>query len=126
MNRLVLPLLVCLGLVSCAAVVAEQKATDPASETLRYRLVTVASGLEFPWSFAFLPDGRDYRVLGTDGFGRSDSRRQLRRHFEVDAAHVAYTALLALHDSGDVSTDKLLAARKRWGINPEQPSAAKA
>jgi len=75
---------------------------------------------------AFLPDGRDYRVLGTDGFGRSDSRRQLRRHFEVDAAHVAYTALLALHDSGDVSTDKLLAARQRWGINPEQPSAAKA
>jgi len=75
---------------------------------------------------AFLPVGRDYRVLGTDGFGRSDSRRQLRRHFEVDAAHVAYTALLALHDSGDISTDKLLAARQRWGINPEQLSAAKA
>ena len=75
---------------------------------------------------AFLPDGRDYRVLGTDGFGRSDSRRQLLRHFDVDAAHVAYTALLALHDSGEISTDKLLAARQRWGINPEQPSAAKA
>ncbi|MES2909216.1 MAG: pyruvate dehydrogenase (acetyl-transferring), homodimeric type [Pseudomonadota bacterium] len=75
---------------------------------------------------AFLPAGRSYRVLGTDGFGRSDARGQLRRHFEVDAAHVAYTALLALHDSGDISTAKLLAARERWGINPEQPSAAKA
>lgn len=75
---------------------------------------------------AFLPAGRSYRVLGTDGFGRSDARGQLRRHFEVDAAHVAYTALLALHESGDISTAKLLAARERWGINPEQPSAAKA
>lgn len=75
---------------------------------------------------AFLPQCRDYRVLGTDGFGRSDSRRQLRRHFEVDAAHVAYTAMLALHASGDISTDTLLAARQRWGINPEQSSAAKA
>ncbi len=75
---------------------------------------------------AFLPSGRSYRVLGTDGFGRSDARRQLRRHFEVDAAHVAYTALLALHESGDIATDKLLAARKRWGIDPEQLSAAKA
>lgn len=75
---------------------------------------------------AFLPAGRSYRVLGTDGFGRSDARGQLRRHFEVDAAHVAYTALLALHEDGDISTAKLLAARDRWGINPEQPSAAKA
>ena len=75
---------------------------------------------------AFLPAGRSYRVLGTDGFGRSDARGQLRRHFEVDAAHVAYTALLALHESADISTAKLLAARERWGINPEQPSAAKA
>lgn len=75
---------------------------------------------------AFLPAGRDYRVLGTDGFGRSDSRRQLRRHFEVDAAQVAYTALVALHEQGSVSLEVLLAARQRWGINPDQPSAAKA
>lgn len=75
---------------------------------------------------AFLPAGRDYRVLGTDGFGRSDSRRQLRRHFEVDAAQVAYTALVALHEQGRVSLESILAARQRWGINPDQPSAAKA
>jgi len=75
---------------------------------------------------AFLPAGRDYRVLGTDGFGRSDSRRQLRRHFEVDAAQVAYTALVALHEQGRFCLESLLAARQRWGINPDQPSAAKA
>ncbi|MEL0027790.1 MAG: pyruvate dehydrogenase (acetyl-transferring), homodimeric type, partial [Perlucidibaca sp.] len=75
---------------------------------------------------AFLPAGRDFRVLGTDGFGRSDSRSQLRRHFEVDAAHVAYTALLALHAQGEIATDKLLAARARWGVDPAQPHAARA
>ena len=75
---------------------------------------------------AFLPAGRAYRVLGTDGFGRSDSRAQLRRHFEVDAAHVAYAALLSLRESGDVSVQQLLEARERWGIDPDQPSAAKA
>ncbi len=75
---------------------------------------------------AFIPDGRAYRVLGTDGFGRSDSRKQLRRHFEVDSAHVAYVALAALHTSGDIALDALLAAREQWGIDPEQAHSATA
>ena len=75
---------------------------------------------------AYLPAGRSYRVLGTDGFGRSDSRRQLRRHFEVDAAHIAYAALASLHEAGEVSLDKLLAARQRWGVDPAQVGAARA
>lgn len=75
---------------------------------------------------AFLPTGRAYRVLGTDGFGRSDARSQLRKHFEVDAAHIAYNALLSLHESGDIKVAALLEARTRWGIDPEQLSAAKA
>lgn len=74
---------------------------------------------------AFMPEGRPYRVLGTDGFGRSDSRAQLRRHFEVDAAHVAYVALLALQEQGAFPLADLLAARDRWGVNPTQPSAAR-
>lgn len=75
---------------------------------------------------AYVPAGRSYRVLGTDGFGRSDSRAQLRRHFEVDAAHVAYAALASLHEAGDITTDKLLAARARWGVDPSQIAAANA
>jgi len=49
---------------------------------------------------AHLPAGRGYRTLGTDGFGRSDTRAALRRHFGVDAGHVAQTALLALQTEG--------------------------
>jgi pyruvate dehydrogenase E1 component len=45
---------------------------------------------------AHLPEGRRYLTLGTDGFGRSDTRAQLREHFGVDAANIARAALLAL------------------------------
>jgi pyruvate dehydrogenase E1 component len=43
-----------------------------------------------------LPQGRSYSTLGTDGFGRSDTRSQLRQFFGVDAASIARAALLAL------------------------------
>ena len=46
-----------------------------------------------------------YYVLGTDGFGRSDTRAALRDFFEVDAKMIAYTALKALHDQGDFSSE---------------------
>ena len=49
-----------------------------------------------------MPKGRDYRVLGTDGFGRSDTRERLRYHFEVNRHWVAVTALKALADEGAV------------------------
>ena len=45
---------------------------------------------------AFVPEGRRYRTLGTDGFGRSDTRSQLRQFFKVDAASIAATALRRL------------------------------
>ena len=45
---------------------------------------------------AFVPSGRHYRTLGTDGFGRSDTRAQLRAHFGVNAEHIARTALACL------------------------------
>ncbi|MGD6506354.1 hypothetical protein VW663_22865, partial [Xanthomonas citri pv. citri] len=41
---------------------------------------------------AFVPEGRRYLTLGTDGFGRSDTRAALRSHFGVDAAHIAHAA----------------------------------
>ncbi|MGE4341206.1 MAG: pyruvate dehydrogenase (acetyl-transferring), homodimeric type, partial [Pigmentiphaga sp.] len=49
---------------------------------------------------AFIPKGREYRVLGTDGFGRSDFRAKLREHFEVDRHFVVLSALRALVDEG--------------------------
>ena len=48
----------------------------------------------------FLPKGRNYRVLGTDGFGRSDTRTELRRHFEVDRHYIVLAALRGLVDEG--------------------------
>ncbi|MEG3765624.1 pyruvate dehydrogenase (acetyl-transferring), homodimeric type [Alteromonas sp. 14N.309.X.WAT.G.H12] len=61
-----------------------------------------------------------YRVLGTDGFGRSDSRANLRRHFEVDAAHVAYAALYELYKAGDVDAKTLSKAMTDLGIDAEK------
>jgi pyruvate dehydrogenase E1 component len=47
---------------------------------------------------AFVPEGRRYRTLGTDGFGRSDTRAALRRFFEVDAESIAQAALRAMQN----------------------------
>jgi pyruvate dehydrogenase E1 component len=59
-------------------------------------------------------------VLGTDGFGRSDSRQALRRHFEVDAEHVAYAAVRALSECGQVPKKRVVQARKELGIDPQK------
>ncbi len=70
---------------------------------------------------AFLPTPH-YAVLGTDGFGRSDTRRALRRHFEVDRNYVAVAALNALADQELVSRAKVAEAIKRYGVDPEKPN----
>jgi pyruvate dehydrogenase E1 component len=67
-----------------------------------------------------------FSALGTDGFGRSDSRPNLRRHFEIDAEHVAWTALVRLAASGGFPKDGLAAAMKDLGIDPEHPDPATA
>jgi len=61
-----------------------------------------------------------FYALGTDGYGRSDTRSQLREFFEVSRTWIAYTALRALADAGSLSTEDLVAARDRLGINPEK------
>jgi pyruvate dehydrogenase E1 component len=60
--------------------------------------------------------------LGTDGFGRSDTRQALRRFFEVDAQHVAVAALSALADVGEVKPEKVDEAIKAYEIDPDRPS----
>jgi len=64
---------------------------------------------------------RRYQVLGTDGFGRSDTRESLRRFFEVDRYHVAVAALAALAEEGVVEEKKVRAAIEKYGIDPERP-----
>jgi pyruvate dehydrogenase E1 component len=61
-----------------------------------------------------------YVTLGTDGFGRSESREGLRRHFEVNAEHVAFATLTALAADGRFDAARLPAVRDDLGIDPEQ------
>ncbi len=65
---------------------------------------------------------RRYVTLGTDGFGRSDTRAALRRFFEVDRHHVAVAALKALADEGVVDSAKVQQAIARYGIDQDQPN----
>lgn len=67
---------------------------------------------------AFVPG--QYKVLGTDGFGRSDSRANLRHHFEVDAKFIAVAALHELVKSGDIDKKVLTAAIKEFGISGDK------
>ena len=62
-----------------------------------------------------------YRVLGTDGFGRSDSRRALRRFFEVDRHYVVVAALKELADAGQCEPERVQEAIERYEIDPQAP-----
>jgi pyruvate dehydrogenase E1 component len=61
-----------------------------------------------------------YRVLGTDGYGRSDYRVALRDFFEVDRRHVVVTALKALADDGAIEAATVSDAIKRYELHPER------
>jgi pyruvate dehydrogenase E1 component len=71
----------------------------------------------------FLP-ARQFHALGTDGFGRSDTRAKLRRFFEVDRNYVAVAALKALADMETVPRRKVAEAIRKYGIDPEKPNPA--
>jgi pyruvate dehydrogenase E1 component len=63
-----------------------------------------------------------YIALGTDGFGRSDTRSQLRHFFEVDAKFITFAALKALADEGKIDNSKVLKAMKKYGIDKNKPA----
>jgi pyruvate dehydrogenase E1 component len=65
--------------------------------------------------------GGRYVTLGTDGYGRSDSRAALRRHFEVDRNYIALAALKALADEGQIDGATVAKAIKALGIDPAKP-----
>jgi pyruvate dehydrogenase E1 component len=68
----------------------------------------------------FIPKGRTYKVLGTDGFGRSDFRSKLREHFEVNRHYVVVAALKALSEEGAVPVAKVAEAIAKYGINADK------
>ncbi|HEX6793701.1 MAG TPA: pyruvate dehydrogenase (acetyl-transferring), homodimeric type [Casimicrobiaceae bacterium] len=65
---------------------------------------------------------RRYVVLGTDGYGRSDTREKLRHFFEVDRYYVTLAALKALADDGALPASKVADAMKKYGIDPAKPA----
>jgi pyruvate dehydrogenase E1 component len=69
---------------------------------------------------SFIPKGRPYKVLGTDGFGRSDFRSKLREHFEVNRHYIALAALKALSEEGAVPVAKVAEAIKKYGIRTDK------
>jgi pyruvate dehydrogenase E1 component len=63
-----------------------------------------------------------YVALGTDGFGRSDTREKLRHHFEVDRHWVTLAALKALADNGEIGRDKVAAALVKYQLDANKPN----
>jgi pyruvate dehydrogenase E1 component len=87
----------------------------------------VIASTDYMKSFAdqirpFMPKGRTFRVLGTDGFGRSDTREKLRYFFEVNRYWVTVAALKALADDGVVKPATVAEAIKKYGIDPAKPN----
>ena len=66
-----------------------------------------------------------YVVLGTDGFGRSDARAALRRHFEVDRGHIVVASLKSLADDGKIAQSVVSEAMRRFEIDSQKPDPAK-
>ncbi len=64
----------------------------------------------------------DYVVLGTDGFGRSDTRASLREFFEVNRYYIAIATLKALADAGEIDSSKVSEALKKYNIDPNKPN----
>lgn len=65
-----------------------------------------------------------YHVLGTDGFGRSDSRQKLRHFFEVDRYWIVVAALNALAEEGTVDAKDVTKALKQYNLDPNKPNPA--
>jgi pyruvate dehydrogenase E1 component len=92
------------------------------TDCLRNRRGPVIASTDYLRAFAdqirqWVPD--HYRVLGTDGFGRSDFRNALRRFFEVDRHYIVVAALKELADNGEVEARVVQDAIERYHLDPE-------
>jgi len=102
----------------------EEQRTSFVEQSLGKRRGPVVASTDYVRTFAdqirtWVPG--EYRVLGTDGFGRSDYRSALRRFFEVDRHYVAVSALKALADVGEIDPATVQAAIDRYEIDAEAP-----
>jgi pyruvate dehydrogenase E1 component len=68
----------------------------------------------------FIPKGRSYKVLGTDGFGRSDFRYKLREHFEIDRRYITVAALKSLSEDGTVPAATVAEAIRKYGLQADR------
>jgi pyruvate dehydrogenase E1 component len=71
---------------------------------------------------AFIPKDRTYRVLGTDGFGRSDSRAKLREFFEVNRYYITVAALKSLAEEGKIDVKVVEQAVAKYNLDPNKPN----
>ena len=69
---------------------------------------------------SYIPKDRTYKVLGTDGFGRSDFRGKLREHFEVNRHYIVVAALKALSEDGVIKAEQVAEAIKKYGIDADK------
>ena len=96
------------------------------TQCLEKRAGPVVAASDYIKTFAdqirpFIPGDRPYRVLGTDGYGRSDSRAKLRYFFEVNRHFVAVAALKALADKGEGKAKAVSEAIKKYKLDPAKP-----
>jgi pyruvate dehydrogenase E1 component len=96
------------------------------TQCLEKRAGPVVAATDYIKTFAdqirpFVPKDRIYKVLGTDGYGRSDSRGKLRRFFEVDRHFVTIAALTALAEGGEIKAKVVSEAIGKYGLDPEKP-----
>jgi pyruvate dehydrogenase E1 component len=105
----------------------EDKARVPyVTQCLEKHAGPVVAASDYMKTFAdqirpFMPAGRIYKVLGTDGFGRSDSRAKLRHFFEVNRYFITLAALKALAESGEGKAKTVAEAIRKYGIDPNKP-----
>src|SRR6185369_14693844 len=98
---------------------AEQPRQSFVAQQLDKRSGPVVASTDYVKAYAeqirsFIPKGRAYKVLGTDGFGRSDFRTKLREHFEVNRHYIVLAALKALSDEGTLPVGKAAEAIKKY------------
>lgn len=95
------------------------------SEQLSGHAGPVVASTDYVKAFAeqirpYIPKGRSYKVLGTDGFGRSDFRSKLREHFEINRHYVVVAALKSLAEEGKLPIAKVAEAIAKYGIKTDK------